>query len=89
MPSYLIDDADGLELEWLSNAQTIGVSAGASAPEELLDELIAKLGQNFHIKVRKFKGVEENVQFKLPPEIRDVRSEAVFLTGRGKQWRFL
>ena len=83
VPSYLIDDADGLELEWLSKAETIGMSAGASAPEELLDELIAKLGQNFHIKVRKFEGVEENVQFKLPPEITEARSEADSLTGRG------
>ena len=83
VPSYLIDDADSLELEWLSGAQTIGVSAGASAPEELLDELIAKLGQNFRIKIRKFEGVEENVQFKLPPEITEARLEADSLTGRG------
>ena len=53
VPSYLIDDADGLELEWLSEAETIGMSAGASAPEELLDELIAKLGQNFRIQSQK------------------------------------
>ena len=82
VPSYLIDDANGLELEWLSKAKTIGMSAGASAPEELLDELIAKLGQNFQIKVRKFEGVEENVQFKLPPEITEARSEADALTRR-------
>ena len=81
VPSYLIDDADSLDLAMLGNAQTIGVSAGASAPEELLDELIDKLRKNFDIKVRKFKGVEENVQFKLPPEIRDVRPGTVFLTG--------
>ena len=83
VPSYLIDDADGLDLEWLSEAETIGMSAGASAPEELLNELIAKLGQNFHIKVKKFEGVEENVQFKLPPEITEARSEADSLTGGG------
>ena len=49
----------------------------------VLDELIAKLGQNFDIKVRKFEGVEENVQFKLPPEITEARSEADSLTGGG------
>ncbi len=79
--SYLIDDADSLDLEWLAKAQIIGVSAGASAPEELLDELIEKLRQNFDIKVRKFEGVEENVQFKLPPEITEAKSEIVSLTG--------
>ena len=79
--SYLIDDANSLDLEWLAKAQTVGVSAGASAPEELLDELIEKLRQNFDIKVRKFEGVEENVQFKLPPEITEAKSEIVSLTG--------
>ena len=79
--SYLIDDANSLDLEWLAKAQTVGVSAGASAPEELLDELIEKLRQNFDIKVRKFEGVEENVQFKLPPEITEAKSEIISLTG--------
>ena len=83
VPSYLIDDANSLDLEWLAKAQTIGVSAGASAPEELLDELIEKLRQNFYIKVRKFEGVEENVQFKLPPEITEAKSESGYLKGGG------
>ena len=83
VPSYLIDDADSLDLEWLAKAQTIGVSAGASAPEELLDELIEKLRQNFYINVRKFEGVEENVQFKLPPEITKAKSESGYLKGGG------
>ena len=81
VPSYLIDDADGLDLEWLDKARTIGVSAGASAPEELLDELVERLRQNFEIEIRHFEGIEENVQFKLPREITEARSEIVSLAG--------
>ena len=83
VPSYLIDDADSLDLALLGKAQTVGVSAGASAPEELLNELIDMLRKNFDIKVRKFKGVEENVQFKLPPEVTEAKSESVSLLGGG------
>ena len=83
VPSYLIDDANGLNLAWLDQAKTIGLSAGASAPEELLDEVIDMLEQNFEIKVRKFEGVTENVKFKLPPEITEANSDAVILTAGG------
>jgi len=75
VPSYLIDDASDLDLAWLEHAKTIGVSAGASAPEELVEELIDRLRENFKIGVEKFAGVEENVQFKLPPEITEAKSQ--------------
>tara|TARA_B100000214_G_scaffold262870_2_gene194324 strand:- start:156 stop:1148 length:993 start_codon:yes stop_codon:yes gene_type:complete len=83
VPSYLIDDANGLNLAWLDQAKTIGLSAGASAPEELLDEVIERLEQNFEIKVRKFEGVTENVKFKLPPEITEASSDTVIFTAGG------
>ena len=59
------------------------MSAGASAPEELLDEVIERLEQNFEIKVRKFEGVTENVKFKLPPEITEASSDTVIFTAGG------
>jgi 4-hydroxy-3-methylbut-2-enyl diphosphate reductase len=66
VPSYLIDDATMLDPKWLAKAKSVGVSAGASAPEELVQELISRLGEIGAITVEKMNGVEENIQFKLP-----------------------
>ena len=66
VPSYLIDDATMLNPAWLGSAKSVGISAGASAPEELVREVIAKLGEIGDITVEKMNGVEENIQFKLP-----------------------
>jgi len=66
VPSYLIDDATMLNFAWIGNAKSVGISAGASAPEELVREVIAKLGEIGEITVEKMNGVEENIQFKLP-----------------------
>ena len=66
VPSYLIDDATMLNPDWLKSARSVGVTAGASAPETLVQELIARLGEIGEITVEKMNGVEENIQFKLP-----------------------
>ena len=76
----MIDDADGLNLSWLDGSKTIGISAGASAPEELVEELIERLRSHFIIELEKFQGVEENVQFKLPPEISNAQLELASLS---------
>lgn len=49
---------------------TIGITAGASTPEELVHELIERLREMHEIKVEVFDGIEENIQFKLPDELR-------------------
>jgi len=69
VPSYLIADASELDPEWIISASTVGVTAGASAPEELVQGLIERLNQYGEVTVEKLKGVEENVVFKLPREI--------------------
>ena len=69
VPSYLIDDAPCLDLDWLDGVSTIGITAGASAPEELVEELLEKLKQFGEISLEMVSGVEENIQFKLPPEL--------------------
>jgi 4-hydroxy-3-methylbut-2-enyl diphosphate reductase len=66
VPSYLIDDATMLDPKWLAGAKSVGVTAGASAPEELVQELISRLGEIGTIALEKMNGVEENIQFKLP-----------------------
>ena len=75
--SYLIDDANGLNINWLANVKTVGITAGASAPEELVDELIEHLAANFDIELEKVEGVDENVQFTLPPEITKIPSGGI------------
>ncbi len=72
LPSYLIEDASMLDLDWIREASTIGVTAGASAPETLVQETIAKLQSGRRVSVETLDGVRENVHFKLPPELADV-----------------
>lgn len=69
VPSHLIEDAAALEPAWLEGASAVGITAGASAPEELVEELVARLGALYNIEVEVLGSVEENVQFRLPPEL--------------------
>ncbi|WP_047552258.1 4-hydroxy-3-methylbut-2-enyl diphosphate reductase [Methylotenera sp. G11] len=64
--AYMVDNASFLKPEWLLNKQKIGVSAGASAPEILVQEVIAKLQQLGADQVEELQGVVENVVFQLP-----------------------
>jgi len=71
IPSYLINDASELNPSWLSNAGTVGLSAGASAPEALVQEVIDALRMLGPIEVANLAGVDENVKFRLPAELVD------------------
>jgi len=71
VPSYLIDDANGLDPNWFDGVETVGITAGASAPEELVLELIHRLGDFGEVSVHEASGVEEHMQFKLPRELLD------------------
>ncbi len=68
-PSYLIPDADALDLSWIEGVATVGLTAGASAPEEVVQEVVAKLATLRPIKVETLDGIQENVHFKLPDEL--------------------
>ncbi len=67
--AYMVDNASFLKPEWLINKQKIGVSAGASAPEVLVQEVIAKLQQLGAKQVQELQGVIENVIFQLPKNL--------------------
>ncbi len=69
--SYLIPDAESLNPAWLDGARAVGITAGASAPEELVQELIDRLGDMFDVTVTDLDGIEENVTFRLPRELLD------------------
>jgi 4-hydroxy-3-methylbut-2-en-1-yl diphosphate reductase len=67
--AYMVDNASHLKAEWLTGKTKIGVSAGASAPEILVKEVIAKLQKLGANKVEELHGVVENVIFQLPKNL--------------------
>jgi 4-hydroxy-3-methylbut-2-enyl diphosphate reductase len=67
--AYMVDNASFLKPEWLLNKHKIGVSAGASAPEVLVQEVIAKLQELGAKQVQELHGVVENVVFQLPKNL--------------------
>ena len=71
-PAYLIDDATGLRQEWLDGVQHIGVTAGASAPERLVREVVVRLQEWGAGDVNELDGVQEDVTFALPKMLRSV-----------------
>ena len=73
MPAYLIDNADGIDPAWIEGKRRIGVTAGASAPEVLVAEVIARLEALSGASVRNLDGVPERVTFALPKELQDGR----------------
>ena len=75
VPSYLIDEADQMEPCWLNGVSKIGITAGASAPEELVEELIENLRAIREINVKTFGDTIEDVIFKLPKELTEISSQ--------------
>jgi 4-hydroxy-3-methylbut-2-enyl diphosphate reductase len=69
--SYLIEDAKALNPAWLDGKTAIGITAGASAPDSLVAELIETLRNYADIELSTLPGVDENVRFRLPQELAD------------------
>jgi len=67
--SYLIADGRELNPEWLNGARTVGLTAGASAPEVLVDDVIEALRRIGPVTVSVLPGREENIEFRLPAEL--------------------
>lgn len=67
--AYLIDQAEQIDPAWLAGASRIGVTAGASAPEVLVQEVVDRLSGDDPAKVGQLDGAEENVTFALPREL--------------------
>ena len=68
--AYMVDNARHLQPEWVKGKQHIGISAGASAPEVLVQEVIAKLQTLGATQVTELQGVVENVVFQLPKNLK-------------------
>ncbi|WP_448207072.1 4-hydroxy-3-methylbut-2-enyl diphosphate reductase [Azospirillum sp. sgz302134] len=68
-PAHRIDDAGGLDPAWLEGAAVVGITAGASAPDDLVQGLVTRIGELHPVTVSILDGVEEDVHFRLPPEV--------------------
>ncbi len=69
-PAYLIDDADLMQKSWFVEKATIGVTAGASAPESLVQAVVQRLCEWGAQLVQEMQGREESIVFALPKELR-------------------
>ena len=66
VPAYLVDNASEVQAEWMSGKKHVGITAGASAPEVLVQDVIARLKQLGAARVQELHGISENVVFPLP-----------------------
>jgi 4-hydroxy-3-methylbut-2-enyl diphosphate reductase len=69
VPTYLIDDANDIDRAWFKGVERVGITAGASAPEQLVQEVVAKLRSFAAVNVKFQRGIRERVRFKLPDEL--------------------
>jgi 4-hydroxy-3-methylbut-2-enyl diphosphate reductase len=69
VPSYLIADGSELKLEWVEDARVVGITAGASAPEVLVDDVIDTLRRVAPVEISTLSGREETIVFRLPAEL--------------------
>ena len=69
VPTYLVADGTELDAAWVRDATVVGITAGASAPEELVDDVVGALRRLGPIEVSTLPGIEENVEFRLPAEL--------------------
>ena len=74
LPSHLIADGNELDPAWLTGVKTIGLTAGASAPEELVLDVIEALRRHGNVEVEQMTGVHEDIEFRLPNELRAMAS---------------
>ncbi|HVV64725.1 MAG TPA: 4-hydroxy-3-methylbut-2-enyl diphosphate reductase [Rhizomicrobium sp.] len=71
VPSYLIADGSELDPVWVKDKRAVGLTAGASAPEALVEQVIEALGRIAPVEVTQMDGKKEHIEFRLPAELRD------------------
>ena len=88
--SHLIDNETQVKEEWLEGKRVVGISSGASAPEELVQRLVAFFRERGTTDVSEFEVVQEDVRFMLPKDIRKAFADRVsrwrLPSGRGVNW---
>ena len=73
VPAYLVDDELDVQTEWMVGVKTVAITAGASAPEHLVEQIIAHLKANGFDELEELEVKEEDVRFQLPPELNSAR----------------
>ena len=68
--SQLLDDPSDIQADWFNDVKTIGITAGASAPEELVQSIISRLKEFGANTIEQLQGLEENMFFEVPKELR-------------------
>jgi 4-hydroxy-3-methylbut-2-enyl diphosphate reductase len=68
--AYLVDDASGIEESWLDDVSTVGVTSGASVPEDLVAGVLGRLADSGFADVEEVEAVHERMVFGLPRELR-------------------
>jgi 4-hydroxy-3-methylbut-2-enyl diphosphate reductase len=69
VPSYLVERPTAIDPGWLADVATVGLTAGASVPEVLVDEAINRLGDLRPITVESLDGIVEDIEFRLPARL--------------------
>ncbi|MFA5965147.1 MAG: 4-hydroxy-3-methylbut-2-enyl diphosphate reductase [Sphingomonas sp.] len=82
LPSYLVADGSAIDPAWFEGVVAVGLTAGASAPDELVDSVIAALRRIAPVVVSELDGVEERLEFALPRELRDVPPQQAHIAAR-------
>ena len=77
IPSYLVADGSEIDPAWLTGVATVGLTAGASAPEELVLTVIDALRKIDEVVVMQMNGIEEHIEFRLPAALRRPEPEPV------------
>jgi 4-hydroxy-3-methylbut-2-enyl diphosphate reductase len=77
IPSYLVADGSEIDVTWLKGVSTVGLTAGASAPEELVLTVIEALRRIDEVVVMQMNGIEEHIEFRLPAALRRPEPRAV------------
>ena len=74
LPSYLIADASAIDPAWFAGKSVVGLTAGASAPEALVQGVIEALREIDEVEITTMGGIKENVQFRLPAALQDAEA---------------
>jgi 4-hydroxy-3-methylbut-2-enyl diphosphate reductase len=80
VPAYLVDDSSQVDASWIADARTVALTAGASAPENLVEDLIAYLRSRGFERLEEMDLKEEDVRFTLPPQLARVGGQLTSIT---------
>lgn len=76
-PAWMVDHADQIDINWFMQAKTIGLTAGASAPESLVQSVLSKIQQLCPVIVKELSGIKEDIVFTLPNILRKQANKAL------------